>query len=414
MLESFFANPVVVERLRGGRLGSHIESFAEALEELGYAAATARLQLRLLAEFGRWLRSKQIAVADVDERVAKAFDDDQCRHRRCCKGDRSTIDRFLEHLRSQGVVARVEREPDRSALARLERRYEQYLRSERGLTTATIVNYQGFIHAFLTERFRGGPLRLGQLGQSDISGFVLAHARTMSPGRAKLMVTALRSFLRFLLQRDEIRSDLASCVPSVANWRLSTVPKYLGTDEVEALLGSCDQNTANGRRDYAIVVLLARLGLRAGEVVAMQLEDIDWRAGEITVRGKGRTHDRLPLPAEVGEALAAYLRQDRPSCASRSVFVCAKAPRRGFAGPSTVSTIVRRALFRADLRPPVKGAHLLRHSLATGMLRAGASMAEIAQVLRHRSAATTEIYAKVDVDGLRSLGQPWPTTGVVR
>ena len=229
------------------------------------------------------------------------------------------------------------------------------------------------------------------------------------------MVSALRSFFRFLLQQGEIATDLAACVPAVADWRLSTVPKYLGAEEVERLLSACDQRTRIGRRDYAILMLLARLGLRASEVVALELDDMDWRAGEIVVRGKGQRHDRLPLLQEVGEALASYLRQDRPRGSTRRVFVRMRAPIRGFAGPQTISTIVRRALQRADLKAPAKGvaAHLLRHSLATGMLRRGASMTEIAELLRHRnrSPSTTEIYAKVDLGGLRSLAQPWPWSG---
>ena len=192
------------------------------------------------------------------------------------------------------------------------------------------------------------------------------------------------------------------------------MPKYLTPDEVSRVLSSCDRQTATGRRDYAILLLLARLGLRAGEIVALQLDDIDWRAGEILVRGKGLLHDRMPLPVDVGEALASYLCTDRPRCQTRRVFVCMKAPRSGFAGPSTLTTIVRRALHRAGLQPAFKGAHLLRHTLATTMLRSGASMGEIGEVLRHRTPSTTEIYAKLDFEGLRSLAHPWPAVGGAR
>jgi len=177
------------------------------------------------------------------------------------------------------------------------------------------------------------------------------------------------------------------------------------------VLRACDRQTSIGRRDYAILLLLARLGLRAGEVVALRLEDIDWRAGEILVRGKGLLHDRMPLPADVGKALASYLRRDRPACQTRRVFVCMKAPHRGLAACATLPTIVRCAIERANLHPPSKGAHLLRHSLATSMLRSGATMGEIGEVLRHRNPNTTEIYAKVDFEGLRSLAHPWPVGG---
>jgi len=232
----------------------------------------------------------------------------------------------------------------------------------------------------------------------------------MSPRRAQLMTTALRSFLRFLFCNGELKTDLAACVPTVADWRLSTVPKYLAPEEVERVIAACDRRTSTGLRDYAIL-LLARLGLRAGEIVALQLDDLDWRAGEMIVRGKGLFRDRLPLPCDVGEALSSYLCRDRPHSKTRRVFVCKKAPRRGFAGASTVTTIVRRALSRADLHPALKGAHLLRHSLATSMLRAGVTMNEIGEVLRHRLPKTTEIYAKVDFHTLRALAHPWPIGG---
>jgi integrase len=204
-------------------------------------------------------------------------------------------------------------------------------------------------------------------------------------------------------------------MPSVTDWRLATIPKYLTPDEVERVLQTCNRQTRGGRRDYAILLLLARLGLRAGEIIALELDDIRWRAGEILVRSSKRLpQDRLPLLADVGDALATHLHRDRPADATRRVFLCTRAPRRGFANPSTVSTIVRRALARAGLSPALKGAHLFRHSLATQMLRHGASLPEIGLVLRHRAVQTTEIYAKVDLAGLRALTQPWPEVGGAR
>ena len=268
---------------------------------------------------------------------------------------------------------------------------------ERGLTSATVVNYRPVVYRFLVHQYGDGPLHLEDLKASDISTYVLDHAHSQSAKRAQLMATALRSFFRYLLRDAKIEVDLAACVPTVANWRLSSVPKYLSVEEVQSLLDACDRSTSTGRRDYAVLLLLVHLGLRAGEIVALEIDDIDWRAGEMMVRGKGLFHDRLPLLTEPGEALAAYLRTDRPRTLTRRVFVRRKAPPAGFAGPSTISTIVRRALERAGLHPPTKGAHLLRHTLATGMLQRGASMAEIGEVLRHRSANTTEIYAKVDL-----------------
>jgi site-specific recombinase XerD len=228
------------------------------------------------------------------------------------------------------------------------------------------------------------------------------------------MGTALRSFLRFLFLRGETETDLALAVPTVRQWRSSIVPRHLPAQDVERLLRACDRSSATGRRDHAILLLLARLGLRASEILALDLGDLHWREGEIVVRGKGHVHDRLPLLADVGEAVALYLRRDRPAGSSRRVFLCRRAPHRGFGHPSTVTTIVTRALARAGLAPATRGAHLLRHSLATTMVRRGASLSEIGQVLRHRSPNSTEIYAKVDFDALRDVALPWPAAGGAR
>lgn len=408
MLEHFFDDPAVVKRLRSGPLRAHLDSFAGLVAGLGYARGTAGAQFGVLARLGQWLDGNELTVADLEERSVTRFLDEEGRHRRRGRGDRATVRRFLDHLRHEGVIPVPVPVPDAHPLTLLTRRYAEYLRMERGLCPDTVHNYLPFIQRFLGERFADTPVRLGELTASDASAFILRHARSLSLGRAKLMATVLRSFLRFLLQHGDIATDLTASVPTVSGWRQVSVPKYLGAHDVQRLLDGCDRHTAVGRRNYAILLLLARLGLRAGEVVALQLDDVDWRAGEVTVRGKGAVQDRLPLCTEVGEAVATYVRQDRPRCASRRVFIRTRAPHRGFVSPAAVSTIVERAVERAGLHPPIRGAHLLRHSLATGMLQRGASMAEIAQVLRHRAAATTEIYAKVDFAGLRALAQRWP------
>ena len=225
------------------------------------------------------------------------------------------------------------------------------------------------------------------------------------------MTTAFRSFFRFLFQKGELQADLAAAVPTVANWRLSTVPKYLTPKEVKRVLKACDRRTAAGRRDYAILLLLARLGLRAGEVVGLQLEDINWRAGEILVRGKGLLHDRMPLPADVGEALASYLRRDRPRLPNTSSIRLHEGATPRLCWPLDTDDDRSPSTRPREFTPRFKGAHLLRHSLATSMLRSGATMGEIGEVLRHRAPNTTEIYAKVDFEGLRSLAHPWPIGG---
>jgi len=222
------------------------------------------------------------------------------------------------------------------------------------------------------------------------------------------MVTALRSFFRYLLHRGAIATDLAGCVPAVPNWSLSTLPRFLPAPTVEKLLKRCNRKTAVGRRNHAILLLLARLGVRAGEVINLSLDDIDWASGQITIHGKGGRSAPLPLPADVGTALAAYLRRDRPPSASRRVFLRHRAPLTGFANPSTLSSIVRRALQQAGIESAHMGAHVLRHSLATSMLRNGGSLDEIGELLRHQSPNTTAIYAKVDVAALHTLALPWP------
>ena len=407
MLESSFQNLTAGCRLPD-LFVVQLRRFASSLTEQGYAENTLREKVKLLAKCGEWLKRNRLAVADLDEPLVETF---LKRRHRVHRGDSKTLQQFLDHLRRQNVVRARNLPRDRSPLARILNRYETHLSTERGLVGHTIQEYQSFVRKFLLERFRGQPLLLKAMKASDISHFILRHTASMRGKRAQVMTTAFRSFFRFLFEKGELQADLAASVPTVANWQLSTVPKYLTPKEVERVLKACDRRKAIGRRNYAILLLLARLGLRAGEVVALQLEDINWRAGEILVRGKGLLHDRMPLPPDVGQALASYLRRDRPACRTRRVFICTKAPRRGFAHPSTLSTIVRRALARADLHPPLKGAHLLRHSLATSMLRSGATMSEIAEILRHRALNTTEIYAKVDFQGLRSLAHPWPMGG---
>jgi site-specific recombinase XerD len=222
------------------------------------------------------------------------------------------------------------------------------------------------------------------------------------------MVTALRSFFRYLRHRGAISTDLAGCVPTVPNWSLATLPRFLPAGEVERVLESCDQKTSVGRRNHAVLLLLARLGLRAGEVVGLGLDDIDWNTGQISIRGKGGKSAPLPLTAEVGTALAAYLRNDRPRASTRKVFIRHRAPLIGFGNSSTISSIVRRALKRAGVESAHTGAHVLRHSLATSLLRQGGSLDEIGELLRHQSPDTTAIYAKVDITSLQTLALPWP------
>ncbi|NIR31073.1 MAG: tyrosine-type recombinase/integrase [Gammaproteobacteria bacterium] len=408
MIEQFFPDPALRERFSVGPLASHIDGFASLLLSQGYARSTAKEKLRLVADLSRWLHRRRLALAELDEQRVSQFLTNRRRRRLADRRDAVTCRTLLGYLRAlDRIPSRTETIED-TPLSRMERDFGQFLASERGLTRATLVNYLPIVRRFLTERFGSGELRLDELCPRDVYRFVLRNTPRMSRTRAKLVVTALRSFLRFLRQRGDVTIDLAGAVPAVVNWRLSGLPKSLAPEEVERLLASCEQSTPLGRRDHAILLLLARLGLRAGEVITLTLDDLDWEAGALVVRGKGHRHEQLPLPQDVGEALVSYLRHGRPPCDTRRFFVRLHAPQQGFSSSAAICDVVRRALARAGLEPALKGAHLLRHSLATRMLQSGASLGEIGEILRHCRPETTQIYAKVDVGALRALAQPWP------
>jgi site-specific recombinase XerD len=280
---------------------------------------------------------------------------------------------------------------------------------ERGLGNATARGYVEAVRPFLHGGLSADGLNLEHLSAADVVSFVVARCPRQSRGAARLTVAALRSLLGFLHVDGVIERSLASSVPSVAGWRLAGLPKRLDADQVRRLLASCDSSTPNGCRDIAALTTPVRLGLRAGEVAKLRLDDIDWRAGEIVVCGKANCTERLPLPADVGEAVAAYMQRGRPASAQgRTVFVRIKAPHCALSSPG-VSQIVAAAARRAGLGRIY--AHCLRHTAATQMLSAGASLREIGQLLRHRRALTTAIYAKVDRDALRTIARRWPGGG---
>lgn len=391
-----------------GALRKQYEDFATVLADRGYAMFTAKQHLRLAAEIGRWLERKRLQVEELDEGRAGQFLADRRRHGKATDAPRATLRVLIGVLREIGALPPASTiAPEIDSIAGVIGEFRRYLDHERGLDASTCANYVPIVGRLLRRRFGRRTVELDMLRPDDVTRFVTAEVRT-SPGRIKVILPALRVFLRWLHQRESTPTDLAGCVPSAPDWRLTTVPKSISSNQVEQLLASCDRATPSGRRDYAILVLLARLGLRAGEVAGMELDDLDWEKGELLVRGKGGRQDRLPLPRDVGAAVAAYLRHGRPSCLTRRVFVRARAPLRGFLTVAAISDIVSRALARAGLQPPRKGAHTLRHALACTMLRRGASLAEIGQILRHRSPDTTALYAKVDVSALRAMAPAWP------
>ena len=408
MIEHFFPNRVVLERLHAGPLGAYSDAFAQELSDRGYAVWTAKYAMRLLAALSTWLVQESLTISDLDEATSDAFL--RCRYRAFHqhRDDRAVLALLLAYLREKGVVAPAVERQEANVGSHIREAFHPHLISQRNLAPTTVRTYLDTAGRFLDWRFGTESLELGALCAQDVTGFMLVQARRYSTGHTQLIASALRSFLRFLLQTGSIVTDLAQYVPAPARRQLSGLPRFMPDEDVEHLLQSIDQASPQGRRDYAIVLLLARLGLRAKEVAALRLEDVDWQAGELVIRGKGGGVERLPLPWEVGEALSRYLRDARPVCSTRQVFVCLRAPRRGFRNGNAVGTIVRRALARTDLRPPHQGAHLLRHSLATRLLRNGASLIEIGELLRHRNLDTTRIYAKVDERALSPLAPPWP------
>lgn len=410
MLDDYFTRAEILRRHRTGFLGAYLDTYTSTAKEHGYRPTTVRYHCYLSRLFGRWLERRGLGVDEIDEDVIAEFWRKQQRVPRVDQTGTRPLRWLLDHLRTQGVVP-AQRVPERTEATALAHRFGTYLEQRRALMPETVSRHISVVQEFLDRCFARGPLCLHALGEEDITRFVLGTSKRFSPRTQQLHMSILRSFFRFLLEQGEIEVDLTGVVPTVASWRLAGVPKYITHGQVEQMLASCDRGTPRGRRDFAILLLLARLGLRACEVARLELDDIRWRTGELLIRGKGSTLETLPLVTEVGQALAAYIKRDRPKCETRRVFTRTRAPIAAIAGKGTVGTIVRDATFRAGLDVPARGAHVLRHSLATSMLRDGASMSEIGIVLRHRSPATTEIYAKVDIASLERLAQPWPVGG---
>lgn len=398
----------VVSRVRViGPLEPYAREFAAELEACGYTPLSAANQLRLMADLSRWLARVGLGPGELNDAELQAFLTARSDRGYTCWLSLRGLAPLLGCLRRLGVVPGLTRPVPSGPIEELLAEYRAYLASERALVASTVHCYEAEARLFLTRR-TGGDLH--DLTAGEVVGFVVAECGARSTGSAKMLVTALRSLLRWLLLTGRVGDDLAQVVPGVAGWRCGSVPRALDPDQVRALLACCDRGRAGGRRDYAILTVLVRLGLRAAEVAAMELDDIDWRAGEVVVRGKHNQRDRLPLPVDVGEALVAYLRQDRSSAERcRRVFVKVRAPY-GPLTPCGVQSVVAYACARAGIAPA--GAHRLRHTAATAVLAAGASMEEVGQLLRHRGLGSTAIYAKVDQARLRTVARPWPGGGV--
>lgn len=411
MISDYIEAPWRLARMRATCVGPYIDGFSSSLTEAGYAPFTIRNYLRAADHVGRWADRRGLDIESWDDDILVRFG----RHLPRCKCSKANKGIFsdalagvrllLAHLRASEVIAPAPSAPTTPKFAPISDQFADWMVRHRGIAPSTTARYQRMLQPFL-----------GTLGEeprrytvASIRAYVIKQLGDVGRDQTRSAVTAIRAFLRFLVAEGRVHSGIQHCVPTVPQWRLSSLPRYLEAPDVERVVKSCDLTRGHGLRDHAILLLLARLGLRAGDIVRMTVTDIDWRGGTIRVHGKGRREVRLPLPQDVGDALLAYIERGRPRSSNERLFLTVYAPTRPFATSATVSDIVRVALDRAGIKdPPSRGAHLLRHSAATAMLRAGGSLDTIATVLRHRSPDTTAYYAKVDVATLQQVTQPWP------
>lgn len=394
----------------------YLASFEESLASRNYKPDTLANYRYLLRRFGRLLDTEGIAPSVLTPDLAVELG------QRLPATPKSQIKvpnlarLFVAHLIEIGVSTRPLLTPAQVERVELLKNFETYLVRQRGLSTRTVYHVLRFADRFLDHRFGDRMLDLPTLNARDVIAFMEHLLARKRPFRDKTPATHLRSFFQYLFAQGYTTTNLSLCVPRAHKPWGARLPRYLSPDEVEAVVASVRTNPRRGARDYAMLLLMARLGLRAPEVIAIKLDDIDWRAGVLLVRGKGQQHDRLPIPPDVGEAISEYLREDRTSATTRTLFVTHRAPNRPFKDSQVINTILKEAFAATGVKPPTPyvGSHVLRHSLATHMVRAGASLEEIGDLLRHRSRATTMIYAKLDTDGLRSIAQPWPSSEVAR
>jgi integrase/recombinase XerD len=387
-----------------GPLTPYAEGFWTHLVNEAYSSVGRGTHLRLLAHLSRWMADAGLEIADLKPRVVERFLRRRRREGYATKVSPKSLTPLLSYLEGLDVLpARDDAPPSQTET--LLQDYREYLRRERGLVAGSVRLYAGVARLFLSERAEPLAENISRLSGADVSTFIRHEAGRCGVAGAKTAVCGMRSLLRYLYAEGWTPRQLAAAVPAVAGRRLVSLPRAPEPGQVALMLESCDRDTVVGRRDFAILTVLARLGLRAEEVAALELDDIDWRAGEVVIRGKGPRLERLPLPSDVGEAVADHLRRGGSRGSCRQLFLRSAAPLRGISR-GAVTSVVYRACERAGV--PRVGAHRLRHNVCTQLLRQGASLPEVAQVLRHKSLLTTAIYAKVDRVKLSTLALPWP------
>ncbi len=392
-------------------MAPYFEPYSEYLADRGYSQVSYWKKTFFISEFSRWLGKKRIAAGEITAEHKEAFLRYSAGRRTPKGGQRGALNGITDWLQDKGVIdSNIAASTKLSGIEAILQEYAAWSREERGLAPSTVENYSGYVRRFLTSICGTEKLWLAGIKASQITDYIRRNApRDRTFSQAKNIVSALRSFFRFARYRDHVQTNLAAVVPSVAGWSMASIPRAMPADCVRQLLNeSKTWRTPAGLRDRAILLLLARLGLRAREIVRLDLDDIDWSQGWLKVHGKGRQERPLPLPHDVGEAIASYLKNGRPESTCRRAFLRSRAPFDGLKAHSDVCQIVRRGIDRAGLELDFTGSHQLRHALAVDMLRQGISLTEISQVLRHRNPDTTRRYAKVDIEGLREVALPWP------
>lgn len=411
MLDFYIESDSKRRQLRQCPVGEHVNGFAGWLHAASYRRRPAQLALRAAAHLGHWAAARGVPTKRFDEQVLDAFachvPTCTCSHAFQGHDDYHTggARRFAEYLQTIGILSQSDAEAE--ALAPLVKGFSDWMREHRGVAQSTLANYMPLVAEFVAAL--GDDATTYDAGA--VRAFIFARASRHGPGRAKSVVNAVRMFLRFLAAYGHCSAELIAAVPRIAQWKLSSLPRYISVAAIEQLIATCDATTAGGARDRAIILLLAQLGLRAGDVRDLRLADIDWPHGRLRVVGKGRCETWLPLPQAAGDALLHYLAHFRPGIDDNHVFLRVHAPLGSLPSSGPISKLVRRTIQRAGIQTPSLGAHMLRHSAATEMLRQGCSLEIIGAVLRHRCIESTAHYAKVDVATLRSIAQPWPANG---
>lgn len=400
-MERIFKDFRTIQRYKSGPFGLYVQQLAERLRQQGYTREQAHKHLYTADDFGRWLRRRHIALCDVTFAHARRYLHADRRWKK--HGDLVALKRLFEMLAQEGVGQPLNALESQAEL--VVQKFGDHLSDERALARRTINNRKTVVKSFLAQKFGRRSFKCSAIKAEDLIGFVQTEAARRR-NSIKTVETALRSFTRYLLFTGRLKRNLSIAIPSAPNRRLIGIPRYLTADQVNRVLASCNEQTRTGRRDYAILLLLARLGLRSGEVEALKLDDIDWITGALTVHGKGGKVRPMPLLHDVGTAISTYLRKDRQPSPDRRIFQHVAAPHVGL--NRNVGHIVRFALERSGVQSASKGSHQFRHTIGSQMLANGASLAEIGEVLRHESPDTTFIYAKVDLRSLQSLARPWP------